>query len=288
MKKHIDGYVQYWSDFHKKVVCAYIGSIFVGHCTAEESVQHFHEFGIMMDWNADLMLHLGHDGPKVNLSFEKKLQNDLHAEFLKLRSCNLRHVHNAFRAGLKEMKTFDVDELINDVTYFFKLSSARREDYKLSEEMTEIETRMMLRHTSTRWVTMKKSCLRLLEQWPNLHEYFINWLPRQKNFKSQIQTTERYKRIAGVLKTVFSKAYLCFIAFAAQAFETFLNEFQSEDPKICNLYSSMGLLLYTIMSRFVPKKQLSTKTPTSRLKRNCCPKSIATKKQTRRRKAKST
>lgn len=255
-KKQIDGYVQYWSDYYKKVVCVYIGSIFVGHCTAEDSVKHFHEFGKMMDWDSDLMLHLGQDGPRVNLSFEKKLQNDLNSDFLSLGSCNLHHVHNAFRAGLKEMKSFDVDEFINDVTYFFKLSSARREDYKLSEEMTDIASKMLLRHATTRWVTMKKSCLRLLEQWPNLYEYFINFLPLQKNYKSQIGTTERCKRIAEVLKSKISKAYLRFVAFAAQAFETFLNEFQSEGTKICDLYSSMELLLFTLMSRFVPRRIL--------------------------------
>ena len=56
-----------------KNVRAYIGSIFVGHCAAEVNVKYFHKFGEIMDWNTSLILHLGQDGPRVNLSFEKKL-----------------------------------------------------------------------------------------------------------------------------------------------------------------------------------------------------------------------
>ena len=33
---------------------------------------------------------------------------------------------------------------------------------------------------------MKYVALRLLEQWSNLKEYFLNFLPKQSNFKSEI------------------------------------------------------------------------------------------------------
>lgn len=255
VKKQFDGYVQFWSSTYNKIICCYIGSIFVGHCTADDTVKHFHEFGKTMNWNTDLLLHLGHDGPNINLSFEKKLQDDIKSDILKLGTCSLHHVHNAFRAGLKKLSSFDVDLFINDASYFFKLSSARREDYKLAEELTDISARMMIRHTSTRWVTMKKSCLRLLEQWPNLCEYFLKFLPSQKNFRS-IANTDRYKRIAAVLEQPIFKAYLCFIAFTAQQFEHFLIQFQSANSKVCYLYSSMGSLLYGLLTEFVKQQKL--------------------------------
>lgn len=210
----------------------------------------------MMNWNTDLLLHLGHDGPRVNLAFERKLEESMDSELLKLGTCNLHHVHNAFRAGLKELKDFDIDSFVNDVSFFFKHSAARREDYKLSEDITDIEARMSLRHTSTRWVTLKKASLRLLEQWPNLREYFIVFLPQQSNFKQHIGCTERYKRIRSILVDAIYMVYLSFIAFTAHTFEEFLIKFQSSDSKICDLYLSMGSLLYTLMSRFIKKDVL--------------------------------
>ena len=53
-----------------------------------------------MNWNTDLLLHLGHDGPNINLSFENKLQNDIKSDILKLGTCSFHHVHKAFQAGL--------------------------------------------------------------------------------------------------------------------------------------------------------------------------------------------
>ena len=126
----------------------------------------------------------------------------------------------------------------------------------LSDELRDIAAKMMLPHSSTRWVTIKKSCLRLLDQWPNLCEYFLRFLPTQKGFKSQIAETERYKRIVKVLEKQIYKAYFCFIAFTAEEFQAFLTEFQNAEPKVCHLYSSMGSLLYTLLSRFVLTKLL--------------------------------
>lgn len=47
---------------------------------------------------------------------------------------------------------------------------------------------------------MKYVALRCLEQWVNLKEYFLNFLPKQKNFKSEVSRTQRYARIKVALE----------------------------------------------------------------------------------------
>ena len=93
VKKQYDAHVQFWSEIENRAIIAYCGSLFVGHCTAEDLVSHFNEFGIRMKWDPKYLLLIGMDGPNVNLSFEKKLLADFErkysTKFLKLGSIML-------------------------------------------------------------------------------------------------------------------------------------------------------------------------------------------------------
>ena len=93
VKEQYDAHVQFWSEKENRAIIAYCGSLFVGHCTAEDLVSHFSEFGIWMKWDPKYLLHIGMDGPNVNLSFEKKLLADFErkysTKFLKLGSIML-------------------------------------------------------------------------------------------------------------------------------------------------------------------------------------------------------
>ena len=54
------------------------------------------------------------------------------------------------------MIDFDFKQFMVDINAFFKLSSARREDYSKLEEITELPPHFFLKHSYTRWVTLKK------------------------------------------------------------------------------------------------------------------------------------
>ena len=78
------------------------------------------------------------DEPSVNNAFQQKLFDELQEQegtsFLNLGTCCLHKVHNAYQTVLKELK-FDFDQFAVDIHFFFKLSSARREDYMRMEEV---------------------------------------------------------------------------------------------------------------------------------------------------------
>ena len=107
IKKQYDGYIQYWSPKHVKVLSAYVGSLFLGHRDHQQLVEDFNEFGSKLSWASSYLIHLGLDGPNVNKAFEGNLLNclkeDNGREFLKLGIYLLHKVHNAFRKGLKEL-----------------------------------------------------------------------------------------------------------------------------------------------------------------------------------------
>lgn len=96
--------------------------------------------------------------------------SEINTSFLRIGSCSLHPVHTAFAKGIKKLfvgtitldqveliktATFDLDEYFNDIHFFFKKSSAHREDYKSLEKVTGIVAEYAKRHAETRWLTMK-------------------------------------------------------------------------------------------------------------------------------------
>ena len=64
-------------------------------------------------------------------------------------TCNFHVVHNSFCKALEAYGT-PVDDLAVDIHSFFKISSARREDFKFIQLEEEVETHTFLRHVPSR------------------------------------------------------------------------------------------------------------------------------------------
>ncbi len=92
-----------------------------------------------------------------------------------------------------------------------------------------------------------QTSLRILDLWENLKRYFLEYLPSQKEFKRTIQPTERYKRITSILRNPSSQAYLAFLTYICQHFETFLLKFQRREPMIHVLHTALTSLLLELM-----------------------------------------
>lgn len=201
VKKQYDAYIQYWSPEANRVVSTYCTSLFVGHCNSDDLVDHFFKVINLMKVNPKLLLHIGMDGPNVNKAFEERLRKELvdkhQATILDVGTCTLHKVHNAFRQGVDEM-SFDFDKFVIDVSSFFKQSAARRKDYEMMEIFTDLEPHFAKKHVRSRWLSLRKACLRILEQYPNLKQYFLIFIPLQPNFKKDTKTSERYQRIVKV------------------------------------------------------------------------------------------
>ena len=74
------------------------------------------------------------------------------------------------------------------------------------------------KHGPTRWLSMKQVEVRVLEQLENLSKCFLSFLPKQKGFK----LSERCERIVEQWKRPNIQAYIAFMVFVSQDFESFL------------------------------------------------------------------
>ena len=126
-----------------------------------------------MGWDSSYLLHLGMDGSNVNLKLQKDLKTHFkesyNKEFLDIDTCTLKK-------GVLQLP-IDIDNFAVNLHGFFKLSSARHEDYSHLEDVTEVTAHYVLRHSSVRWLTVKYVLARIIEQWSNLKEYFYNISP---------------------------------------------------------------------------------------------------------------
>lgn len=115
----------------------------------------------------------------------------------------------------------------------------------------------MLRHGNSRWLSLRPVLTRVFEQWNNLEQYFIKFLPKQKDQKNALETA-RYIRIKKVFsESTYSKICICFAMYIASILEDIiLKPFQSSAPTVHLLYPAMSKLLFVLMSNFIKKDQL--------------------------------
>ncbi|KAK6491589.1 toll-like receptor 6 [Huso huso] len=67
-----------------------------------------------------------------------------------------------------------VEDLLIDLYYYFDKSSKRNKQLKQLQQLCDIETRGIIKHVNTRWLSVGKCLDRLLEQWPALLKFFTS------------------------------------------------------------------------------------------------------------------
>ena len=142
---------------------AYCSSLFVDHRPSEKLEKHFYEFVQKVGLDINFILHLGMDGPNVNKKFQRLLLESSYLQkttFLDIGTCPLHTAHNAFRKGVSFLR-FNVDQFALEIHFFFKLSAGRRADYQKILEVTNIAAEYALKHSTTRWVTLRRVLVRI-------------------------------------------------------------------------------------------------------------------------------
>lgn len=141
------------------------------------------------------------DGPSVNQSFLRQLQSNLQGKAHKtidIDSCPLHFVNNVFKKALVELQSIiDLDQISADLHFFFKWSAARLEDYILIKQITEVTVWYMKEHVESRWLSIDRSLVRILEQLRSLRVYFLEKLSKEKGFngKNDLGNSDRHKNL---------------------------------------------------------------------------------------------
>ena len=134
-----------------------------------------------------------------------------------------------------------------------KHSPARRLDFKLVSEKTDVTVHYVLRHCHTRWLSIEKVLVRIIEEINNLCEYFLIELPKQKSFRGKIGVwnANRYKRIKDNLNGKSLLTYMTFVVFISQDFCRFLIPLQTKAPRIHLLYPMERKFILSLLRKFI-------------------------------------
>lgn len=126
--KQMDIHVKYWEN--DIVATRYFTSQFMGHSTAEDMVEVFHQSTEGLAYKN--LVQLSMDGPNVNLKFHKLIQTELERDvnpvLLNVGSCGLHILHGAFKKGA-DATQWNLDQFLSSAYWLLKDSPARRQDY---------------------------------------------------------------------------------------------------------------------------------------------------------------
>ena len=155
-------------------------------------------------------------------------------------------MHNCFEKGLAEYG-HAVDQLAVDLHSLFKVSAARREDYKSVQLDLDIELHQFEQHTNVRWLSLGRCVKRIIEQWTGIIQFVAEL---QKNPKL-VPKSVSFNRIVSATKQENILVQLRFTSFVCSLLDDFLTHFQSEQPLVHLLYDRMVEMLTSMMLKFM-------------------------------------
>ena len=152
-------------------------------------------------------------------------------------------------AGLKKLP-ISIDDLLIDIYYHFKHSSKRCEEFSvIVEEFDGLGPVRILKHCSTRWLSLERALKRLLSLWPALYAYFDREICSADR--------ARVKRLAKALSDVETKLHCHFVLFALKPLNSFNTAFQTSASRIGKLQQDVHDLFRSFLSNFIQPQLLA-------------------------------
>jgi hypothetical protein len=119
------------------------------------------------------LLSYGADNASVNYGRHNSVFKNFYDEneFLVKSNCNCHILHNAAKYGLFRLP-FDIESLVLKIYNHFSNSAKRESQLKSCYEFTENNYSKVLRHVTTRWLSLYPAIDRLIENFEALKLYF--------------------------------------------------------------------------------------------------------------------
>jgi hypothetical protein len=173
-------------------------------------------------------------------------------------SCPLHLIHNSFKIGIHSIN-WSIEEFINNIVSWFRHSPSRREDYLQTSKTLSNDIGKFIPHfTITRWLEIESVLERIVQQWANLEEYFLRFLPL--NNKISINH-HRYVPIKTMLEMKSTLIRLNFLVFISHnIYRQILLWFQGSQPLIHLLHDECEQLIRRLFSHFINEELIKNKT----------------------------
>lgn len=82
--------------------------------------------------------------------------------------------------------TFNICDFVINIYYFFHGRPTRESNFESIQEKLGLPCHRMLKHVTTRWLSIEPAAKRIIDQWVALCEYFIKFIPARVESSSRI------------------------------------------------------------------------------------------------------
>ncbi|XP_076454410.1 uncharacterized protein LOC143289296 [Babylonia areolata] len=214
----LDFHIRYW---HGNIVkTRFLTMEFMGHATAVDLQEKSETVFSDLNLKTSSLVQISIDSPAVNLKLLEHINSDMVENhgvgLLRVGSCGLHVVHNAFRSGCEASK-WDIESFLASAYTLFKDRPARREDFVTVTGSTILPAKFC----THRWLENKSVATRAIEMIGDLKKFVKAavdkhvTLPRNKSF-------DIVKTGTGVLSTPLLACRLAFFCSVASILEPFL------------------------------------------------------------------
>lgn len=199
-----------------------------------------------------LCTSVGVDNTSVNIG----IKNSLKTRILQCNSpiffngCPCHIIHNAAQHAAEAFTSecgFDIEEFVVDLYYWFDKSTKRKNELRSYCVFCDQEYRSIIKHISTRWLSLEIAVDRILRQFPSLKSYFL----------SEDEAQQRFLRLQRIFSDPMTEVNLMFCQAVLPSF-THANMFlQREEPLIHVLQVWLERLVKSILAKFVKPSVIS-------------------------------
>lgn len=200
------------------------------------------KFGV--DW--EKCVAFGVDNTSVNLGRRNSIKTRVEQqnESIYFMGCPCHMVHNTATKAAEAFESatnFDVEDVLVDLYYWFDKSTKRKNELSGFCEFCDVTYRAVVKHVSTRWLSLELAVQRALQQYPGLRSYFL----------SSDETQARFQRLKQHFDNPLTEVYLMFYQAVLPSF-TSLNKFlQRETPCVHLIHDKLQSFVGRVLGKFV-------------------------------------
>lgn len=143
--------------------------------------------------------------------------------------------------------TLDIDKLLIDVYYYLDKSSKRQAAFKQMQLLNDLKESKILKHVSTRWLSIRTCLPRLVENWDALFDFFA----AEESSAATSKLKEKAQKLRKQFQSPTNKLYCHFLIDSLEPFDVINTELQCDEPKVHVLRSRLQRLLHKLLLRFV-------------------------------------
>ena len=189
---------------------------------------------------------VGVDNTSVNIGTRNSLKTRIvqRNSAIHFNGCPCHIVHNTAQKGgmaFARCCGFDAEEFAVDLYYWFDKSTKRKNELRSYNEFCNQEYRSMIKHVSTRWLTLEVAIERSLKQYQGLKSYFL----------SENESQARFRRLQTVFIDPMTEVYLFFLQSLLPVFNQANRFLQREEPLVHILLQQLYSLLKKVVGKYV-------------------------------------